>query len=51
MGKGNKAMNDKMDISEAGLREVSRRIEDIARERPSHKEVLEFLKEVTRHLV
>lgn len=46
MGEAKKDKKETEEISEAELRKVSKRIEDVARERPSHKEVLEFLKEV-----
>jgi len=40
------AMNENVEMRKADLSEVHKRIEDVARERPSHKEVLGFLKEV-----
>lgn len=46
MGEANKEMNHNEEIPDAGLGKVSQRIEELARERPSHKEILEFLKEL-----
>ncbi len=46
MGEAKKEMNQNEEIPEARLGKVSERIEELARERPSHKQVLEFLKEV-----
>lgn len=41
-----KNTEEKKGISDAGLRKVTKRIDSVARERPSHREVLKFLKEV-----
>ena len=40
-------MNTEKEPSDAELDRIKRRIEAVAKERPSHKDVLEFLKEVT----
>jgi FdhE protein len=46
MGEANKEMNQNEETPDAGLGKVSARIEELARERPSHKEILAFLKEL-----
>jgi len=46
MDEAKNAMNGNVEMRKADLSEVGKRIEDVARERPSHKEVLGFLKEV-----
>ncbi|NVM20245.1 MAG: formate dehydrogenase accessory protein FdhE [Desulfobacterales bacterium] len=46
MAAGKEISRKKTESSNAGLRKVSMRIDRVAKERPSHKEVLEFLKGV-----
>ena len=46
MDEAKSAMNGNVEMCKANLSEVHKRIDDVARERPSHKEVLGFLKDV-----